>query len=227
MPKVIAIRNVVHPFDARYGTDTGGYIAPREPQGSYVPEAFGYGYSAVAPSVFRQACKHWLRTLSETRGRIEAFTFVDVGAGKGRALLLASELPFRRVVGIERSALLARIARSNIERWKRVGRPRAKIRVFQQDALEFAWPRAPLLLYLFNPFPCEQFARLLDRLEAAARSSSAADLLYVNPVCADLLSRRRRFSLLWTGRIDMDAPDRAGDPYGTSFDRVSAYRLRR
>lgn len=226
MAKVIAIRNIVHPFDARHGTDTGGYIAPREPQGDIVPEAYGYGYSAVAPSVFHQMCRRWLGTLPAARRRVEAFTFVDIGAGKGRALLLASELPFRRIVGVERSATLAGIARSNIVRWKRVGRPRATISVFHRDALEFTWPRTPLLVYLFNPFGGEPFGRLLDRLESAARSSGApVDLLYVNPVCADMLSRRR-FSLVWTARIDMDAPDSAADPYGTDFDRVSAYRLR-
>jgi SAM-dependent methyltransferase len=226
MAKVIAIRNVVHPFDARYGTDTGGYIAPHQPQNGSAPEAFGYGYSAVAPSVFREACRRWRNELSRPRRRLEAYTFVDIGAGKGRALLLASELPFRRVVGVELSAPLVRIARSNIELWKRIGQPRARIRILRQDALEFAWPRTPLLVYLFNPIECVPLEQFLDRLESVP-SSSPVDLLYVNPVCADLLSRRGRFSLLWTARIDMDAADRAADPYGTSFDRVSAYRLRR
>ena len=52
------------------------------------------------------------------------------------------------------------------------------------------------------------------------------DLLYANPTCADVVSRRGRWVLLWTDRIDMDAADQLADPYGTTFDRVSCYRLR-
>jgi len=42
-------------------------------------------------------------------------TFVDVGSGKGRVLLLAARHPFKRVVGIEFSPSLCEQARRNIE----------------------------------------------------------------------------------------------------------------
>ena len=96
------------------------------------------------------------------------------------------------------------------------------------DALEFRWPRAPLLVYLYNPFACELVEQLAAKLAAASFSASGlVDLLYVNPTCSDTLSRSGKFTLLWTARIQMDEPDRDADPYGTDFDRVSAYRLRR
>ena len=239
-------KDAAHPFDIEHGTDTGGYLGPQEIVTGHAHDALGYGYSAIAPSVFREMCRRWRDTLAEPVRGPAAYSFVDVGAGKGRALLLASELPFRKVIGVELSPELARSAQRNVERWQRaipMGPPfrlaGAKIHVLAQDVLRFCWPRTSLLVYLYNPFDCELIEALLERLEAAARRGHASrgtnpsarpseriDLLYANPTCADVLSRRGNWVLLWTDRIDMDAADQAADPYGTTFDRVSCYRLR-
>jgi SAM-dependent methyltransferase len=221
-------RHAVHPFDAKHGTDTGGYLTPQEVAAGRAHDALNYGYSAIAPSVFREALARWRDTLPGAARRLSAYTFVDVGAGKGRALLLAAEAPFRKVVGVELNENLARIARRNVARRSSAAQQRAKIRVMQADALDFHWPRTPLLVYLYNPFACELVEQLASRLAAAGASASGlADLLYVNPTCADALSRQGEFSLLWTARIEMDESDQQADPYGTTWDRVSAYRLRR
>jgi SAM-dependent methyltransferase len=228
MRNVAPNKDAAHPFDVEYGTDTGGYLSPQEIVTGHANDAFGYGYSAIAPSVFREMSRRWRDALADPVRGVAAYSFIDVGAGKGRALLLASTLPFRRVVGVELSPKLARIAQRNVARWSLVARPRARIRVLAMDALELRWPRPPLLVYLYNPFACELVEQLVERLEFAAGSGLApVDLLYVNPTCADVLSRRRGWVLLWTDRIDMDAADQAADPYGTTFDRVSCYRLRR
>jgi SAM-dependent methyltransferase len=221
-------RHAVHPFDEKYGTDTGGYLSPQEIATGRAHDAFNFGYSAIAPSVFREACRRWRDTLPVAARRLTAYSFVDLGAGKGRALLLAAEMPFRKVIGVELNAQLARIAEQNVARWSRAARPRSKIRVIQKDAAEFQWPRTPLLAFLYNPFACELVEQLTARLAAAASAGSGiADLLYANPTCADALSRQGAFTLLWTARITMDEADQQADPYGTTFDRVSAYRLRR
>jgi SAM-dependent methyltransferase len=220
-------RHVLHPFDAQYGTDTGDYMLPRELAGGSEHDSLNYGYSAIAPSVFREALARWRHTLPGGTRRISAYTFVDIGCGKGRALLLATEAPFRRVIGVEMNEDLSRAARRNIAKWASIARSRAKVRVMHVDAMQFRWPRGPLVVYLYNPFACELVERLATKLaSAAAPASRLVDLLYVNPTCADVLSRQGKFSLLWTTRIDMDEPDQAADPYGTTWDRVSAYRLR-
>jgi SAM-dependent methyltransferase len=236
-------KDAVHPFDIAHGTDTGGYLSPKEIVTGHAHDAVGYGYSAIAPSVFRETVRLWRATLADPAS-IAAYSFVDIGAGKGRALLLASELPFRKVIGVELSAELAAIAQANAERWSRLASAnknggRSQIRVLHQDALQFCWPRTSLLVFLYNPFACELVEQLLERLERAAirghaskgrdssaRPSSAIDLLYANPTCADVVSKRGKWVLQWTDRIDMDPADQAADPYGTTFDRVSCYRLR-
>jgi SAM-dependent methyltransferase len=218
-------RGVIHPFDMNYGTDTGGYLGPEELVNGRANDALNHGYSAIAPSVFHEACRRWRETLPVVSGRIEAYTFVDVGAGKGRALLLAAELPFRRVIGVELSGELARIAQRNVSRWNRVSQPKAKIRVIQQDAAKFQWPRIPLLVYLYNPFACTLVAQMAENL-AAVSGSGLVDLLYVNPTCTDTLTTQGLFVRLWTARIQMDEADQVADPYGTTSDLVSAYRLK-
>lgn len=160
-------------------------------------------------------------------GRINAYSFVDVGAGKGRALLLAAELPFRKVIGVEVSEELADIAQRNVARWSRAAKPKAKIRVVHEDAAKFRWPRTPLLVYLYNPFACSLVAQMTERLAAAAASGSGlVDLLYVNPTCTDTLTSQGLFVRLWTARIPMDEADQKADPYGTTSDLVSGYRLK-
>ena len=218
-------RDVIHPFDQKFGTDTGGYLGPEDLVHGRPNDALNHGYSAIAPSVFHEACKRWRETLPAVSGRIEAYSFVDVGSGKGRALLLAAELPFRKIIGVEIDTELARTAQSNITRWSRATRRKINIRVVQQDAEEFRWPRTPLLVYLYNPFACSLVAQMAENLAAAAASGSGlVDLLYVNPTCTDTLTTQGLFVRIWTARIAMAEADQIADPYGTSSDLVSLFR---
>jgi SAM-dependent methyltransferase len=218
----------VHPFDLKYGTDTGGYLGPHEIRSGGIHDAMNNGYSAVAPSIFREACRRWRATLpSSAAARVAAYSFIDVGAGKGRALLLAAELPFRKVIGVELSEELAGIAKKNTTIWKRLARPRAKIRVMHEDAVGFRWPRTPLLVYLNNPFDCALVERLASRLASAGVSGPGLiDILYLNPACTDALVQRGFFKLLWDALIKMGDADQQADPYSATSDRVSAFRFR-
>jgi len=63
-------------------------------------------YIPVTPDQCRQA-------LSALAVPYEKFTFIDFGCGKGRAMLLAAERPFRRLIGIDFSHELLMVARRN------------------------------------------------------------------------------------------------------------------
>jgi SAM-dependent methyltransferase len=220
----IPFRYVEHPFDKRHGLDTSGYISKRDLTAGHPHDEYLTGYSAVAPSVFRQMCRRWVDTLA-ARSRVQAFSFIDVGAGKGRALLLASELPFRKIIGVELNKELSYVAAHNIEAWKREHSARLPIRIVHQDILDFRWPRTPLVVYLYNPFERELVEELIERLRWAAKAGSrCVDVLYLNPVFGHLLPRSRSFRQLWSERIAMSKEDQNADPYATSTDLVSAYR---
>jgi SAM-dependent methyltransferase len=92
------------------------------------------------------------------------FTFIDLGAGKGRALLMASDYPFQRIVGVEFMPDLHRAAQQNIAGYSNDRQRCRQIETVCMDARDFQFPSDPLVVYLFNPFDESAFARLLDNL---------------------------------------------------------------
>lgn len=96
--------------------------------------------------------------------------FVDFGAGKGRALLMAAQYPFKRVVGIEISEALCREARRNVARW--TGTFACEdIEIWTGDAAHYCIPADATVFYLYNPFHGRTLNAVFD---AIARSHAAA-----------------------------------------------------
>lgn len=122
-------------------------------------------------------------------------TFVDVGAGMGRVVLLASQKAFAMAVGIEVSPALAETARDNLVRWRRA-HPDVlckDLRITCKDALAFHFPPGDLVVYLFNPFGEATLERLLDRI-VAGRTGRVA-VLYHTPVHRGVLDAYPAFEL--------------------------------
>jgi SAM-dependent methyltransferase len=113
------------------------------------------------------------------------FTFVDLGSGKGRTLLLASEYPFRRIVGVEILPELHRAAKENIAAYRSATQQCTEIESMCADAREFELPDEPLVLYLFNPLPEEALRRVVRRLE---RSTRPLWIIYHNPLIEGVLA---------------------------------------
>lgn len=111
------------------------------------------------------------------------YTFVDLGSGKGRALLIASHFPFRRIIGVEFSEKLNAIARANIAAYRPSDQRCRRVESICQDAGEFEPPGEPLVIYLYNAFDDVVLRRVADRLGASlAKTPRDVLLLYVNPV---------------------------------------------
>src|SRR5579863_6045094 len=87
-----------HPFDLAHGVRTSGLIAGRHLKSGHPHDRHATAYYGVAPSVFRRLLQRWKR--SKPCAPISAFTFLDVGAGMGRAVLLACNMPFLEVRGV-------------------------------------------------------------------------------------------------------------------------------
>ena len=101
--------------------------------------------------------------------RPERASFVDVGAGMGRVVLLAARRPFRRVVGVEISPALAEIARENLSSARDAARRCADVRIAAGDAATFPFPRGDLILFLYNPFSAPVLEKMLAGLETDER----------------------------------------------------------
>ena len=155
-----------HPFDLEFGVRTSGLVAGRNLKSGHRADRHNTAYFGVAPSVFREMIVRWRRL--KPAAPIDEFTFVDLGAGMGRALLLAAEFPFRAVVGVELNPTLARIGRRNMALWRKAGRARSPMRMICRDAAEFELPPGPCVVFLFNPFGAPVLRRVLNRGYATA-----------------------------------------------------------
>jgi len=201
----------VHPFDLKFGVRTSGLIAGRHLKSGHRHDRHSTAYFGVAPSVFAALMQRW-RSLRPAR-RVEETVFLDVGAGMGRAMLLAAEMPFKEVVGVELHPTLVRIARRNLVRWRAEGRVKAgKVRLVEGDAVELRLPAAPTVAFLFNPFGAPVLKRLLKGwAEGLAAQSNSLDLIYVNNEHENALSQMREFTRLFIGKVARSRGDAIAD----------------
>lgn len=93
-------------------------------------------------------------------------TFLDFGAGKGRAVCAAATLPFKRVIGIEVSQALFDVAVANVARMRH--RKAREVDVKNSDATEYQLPDDVNLVYFFNPFAGDSLRKVVDNIYASA-----------------------------------------------------------
>jgi SAM-dependent methyltransferase len=152
-------------------------------------------YQPIPPEQFRAIMSALSAHLAPYTNFSE-FTFIDIGAGKGRALLLASEFSFRRIIGVELLPELAEIARENIREFERRGM-RFGIELICQDATNFNFPPEPAVVFLFNPLPQADLRRVLQNLERSLHENPRpAYVAYANPVFEQVLGDTRSLTKL-------------------------------
>jgi SAM-dependent methyltransferase len=201
---------MAHPFDLKYGVRTSGLIAGRNLKNGHRHDRHNTAYYGVAPSVFERLLARWLR--NHPTAPIEEFTFIDLGAGMGRALLLASLHPFRQVIGVELHPTLARIAQKNLTRWRAASLAQAPMRMVCSDAIDFEYPAGPCLVFLFNPFAAPVMRRLLsDCRRTFAVRAGQLDILYVNNEQESEFERQRGFARLFSGKVMRSRDDTVAD----------------
>lgn len=119
------------------------------------------------------------------------FVFVDLGSGKGRTLLMASDYPFRRIVGVELLPALHEAAQENLSKYRSESQNCFALESLCADATEFRFPAEPTVLYLFNPFPEPGLRRTMANLEQSLRERPrAVYVLYHNPLLGHVLNER-------------------------------------
>jgi SAM-dependent methyltransferase len=199
-----------HPFDLEFGARTSGLIAGRYLTVGRRNDRHVTAYYAIAPSVFHGIIVRWRQC--PCVAPIDAYTFVDFGAGMGRAILLACAYPFRSVVGVEIHPTLARIARGNMALWRAAGRARVPMRMHCRDAAEFPLPAGPCVAFLFNPFRAPVLRRLLRawRRSLTARPGPL-DILYVNNEQESVLAGEFGFTRLFMGQVRRSQSDTVAD----------------
>jgi SAM-dependent methyltransferase len=169
----------VSEFDRSFGVDTDGatndttYL--RDLKISSPTWVHAHDYIPVK-------AEHFRRALSAVPVRHAEYTFIDFGCGKGRAMLLAAEHPFQKVVGIDFSRELVATARAN---WAAYRNPEQRCHQAEfvcADFLDYELPRSPAVLFFNHPCKENILVRVARRIrESVSRDPRPVFVLYVNP----------------------------------------------
>lgn len=149
-------------FDDKYDIDTRGITQLEQLQITSRNRMYGVAHIASDPGEFSEA-------LASLQIEHEDFIFIDLGSGKGRALLLALHFPFRRIIGVEFALELDRIAQANLIRVGASGIDVNRIGLVHADATEFELPPEPSVIYLYNPFNDAVMNGVIERVLRSSR----------------------------------------------------------
>jgi hypothetical protein len=151
-------------WDRKYGVDTAGSVQLDSLSISSLNRAFGNECVCTSPRSFEFIMRNLPQDVSD-------YSFVDIGAGKSRTLLLASRFNFRKVIGVEFARELVACSQANIARFKAPWRQCRDLTIVEADAAQFVFPETPLVLYFYNPFARHVFEEVLANLAASLRAA--------------------------------------------------------
>jgi SAM-dependent methyltransferase len=193
LPRVPFMRDIYlgwnrrHPFDREYGIETSGFIEARvlapDPETGKSMQCYG----GSQPGIVRRV----LATLPDKSG----FTFVDLGCGKGRVLVIASEFNFKEIIGVDIAKPVLDKARANAALLRKAYPGRTPIRLVHGNAFKLMPEGDKLVFYLYHPFGREGVEQFVAGLEDRIRNESAqVFVVYCNPVWAGILDHSRVLS---------------------------------
>lgn len=182
-------------FDAERGTDSGGQISALKLATGSSADTFNVGYISSNPAIIRRL----LKDIPD----LETATFIDIGCGKGRPLLVASEFPFKRIIGVELNPGLADVARANARVIAERYPERTTIEIVCGDVRDFAFPDGYLVVYFYNSV-YKPLIKILARKLAAHVNERASKimLLYYNPAEARIFDGCVAFTRMSTHRFE-------------------------
>jgi SAM-dependent methyltransferase len=161
--------------DGRFGTETTAYVALDDIAVVGDHRGLGGDYQAITEEAFA-------RCMEPVTIDPSGACFIDLGCGKGRALLLAAEQGFRHVIGVEFAPSLCEDASRNIEIYRDAGGATSEFEVRCEDGGAFEYPDEPLVLFLYNPFGGAVMERVIAKFEASLRAHPReAWVVYGNP----------------------------------------------
>jgi SAM-dependent methyltransferase len=185
---------LLHPFDRLLGTDTSGFVGPGDLPSSPFDSQKKHGYAGSQPSV--------IRTALSALPPLGTYSFIDLGCGKGRPLLVASEFSFRALTGVEISPALVEAARANAAILRRKFPERVPIRIDLDDASVYPFPAGNLVVFLYNPFGEEVIAKVLVAIESAlAAERRSIFVVYYNPAFGAVFDASRSLTRYFAARL--------------------------
>ena len=170
-------------FDAEHGTETAGIVQVGSLDLPFDAASHAVRYQTAISDIF-------ISLLSELPISYNDYVFVDLGSGKGRALLLASNFPFKQIIGVELAPSLHEIAIKNIRLYHPPTQRCHNITSLHTDAARYQIPNDDAVLYLFNPFDEKVIADVLSNVETSLREFPRnMYIVYLKPVHRPIFDR--------------------------------------
>ncbi len=171
--KVLMARAVE--FDLKYNLDTAGIVYQYEIPMDNENQQHATYYQGTDSLFFNNA-------MSSLKIDFKDFTFIDFGSGKGKALFLASFYPFEKIIGIEFSEALNRIALENIRKFNK-----PNIESYCIDAVDYNIPRKNLVCYFYDPFNENIMEKVIENISKAYKECGRdIVIVYGNPRFSNL-----------------------------------------
>ncbi len=168
-------------FDLKFGVETRGSIELDSLTIDSPNVAHGGHYQQTNLGDFAALMKHLVI-------RVEDFIFIDFGCGKGRALLLASDYPFRQIIGVEFARELLATAQQNLCNYHSPQQQCRNFALHHLDATQFEIPPEKTVLYFNNPFDEVVMKQVLTNIQQSLQQQPRdVFILYNNPRYRDLL----------------------------------------
>jgi hypothetical protein len=168
-------------FDRRFGVDTTGIIELGTLEVDGPSYDSGSRYQATAPGIVTEM----VLSLGIDH---KDFVFIDFGSGKGRALLVASNFPFKRVIGVEFAPALHAIAQKNIYTYRNPAQKCTDLQSECVDAALYPIPEDPIVFFFYHPFEQQIMVKVLDNIRRSFEGHPREMyLLYHNPVLSSFL----------------------------------------
>ena len=192
-------------FDRAYGVRTTGRVEKTQ---SGVTDPVALADAVKYVPISEQVMCHVLAQTARIADP-SSLAFVDLGCGKGRALIMASWYPFQSIHGVELSPRYAEAAQDNVTSY--LARPRgpavrcSRVTVLCANALHYDFPATDLLVFMYRPFKGQVFQGVLDRLHEHSRRTGRRVLVaYVCPLEQHMLERHPSFTQLADYQVIVD-----------------------
>ena len=189
-------------FDIINGTDTQEPVYRNEmdlPEHVRDREHMNY-YVATLTSRIRKG----LKTLLKINPQARSYSFVDLGCGKGKVLLVAAKAGFNKITGVEISEKLTEICISNLQK-KNI----TNVTVVNKNVFDFDLLDDHCVYYIYNSFAGPLLEQLLEKLEDKYNGSEQnVFIIYIEP--RDLKSNKlinlneEKYQLLYVDDKDLN-----------------------
>jgi SAM-dependent methyltransferase len=182
-------------FDKKYQIDTQMPVAVADLETTAPGAKFAKLYQGTPLAVLH-------RIFDRLKVDRQRFTFIDLGSGKGRVLLVAAQYPFKSVVGVEFSKTLHDIAVTNIQKFVATARTSTSVTSINCDAGEVDFSEiGDKIVFCYNPFAADLMIRVLNNLNAPAQKPGETIFAYLGGMPSAVSQKLNFFPIIDKGEF--------------------------